>query len=267
MLTRLAEIPVREVHKVGDKRAEALAGHRHHERPRPPHPLPAPLHRPHPASRRGGHADGRGVPGAGHASTPVRARRTRQGRALVELDVDDGTGALRVTFFNQAWRARQLPVGTEALFFGKLDSYRGKRQFTNPVVDLVGNRTGRIVPIYPTSEKAGIAGWEFGEWVEEALRRAGALADPLPAPWRAELELMDRTAAFRAIHAPQSFAEQERGPPPAGLRRAAPAPARSGHAPARARARRPGHPPRRGARRRRRRPPRRRLRRPAARSP
>ena len=27
---------------------------------------------------------------------PVRARRTRQGRALVELDVDDGTGALRV---------------------------------------------------------------------------------------------------------------------------------------------------------------------------
>ncbi len=105
----------------------------------------------------------------------VRSRRTRNGRALVELEVDDGTGALRVTFFNQAWRASQLPVGTEALFFGKLDTYRGKRQFTNPVVDLVGNRTGRIVPIYPTSEKTGIAGWEFGEWVEEALHRAGML--------------------------------------------------------------------------------------------
>ncbi len=94
-----------------------------------------------------------------------RARRTRQGRALVELDVDDGTGSLRVTFFNQSWRAKQLAEGTEALFFGKLDVYRGKRQLINPVVDLVGNRTGRIVPIYPTSEKAGIAGWEFGEWV------------------------------------------------------------------------------------------------------
>ena len=140
----------------------------------------------------------------------MRARRTRQGRALVELDVDDGTGTLRVTFFNQAWRARQLPVGTEALFFGKLDTYRGKRQFTNPVVDLVGNRTGRIVPIYPTSEKTGIAGWEFGEWVAEALRRAGRLYDPLPERWRAELGLMDRTTAFGSIHAPGSFAEQER---------------------------------------------------------
>ncbi|HUC37526.1 MAG TPA: OB-fold nucleic acid binding domain-containing protein, partial [Acidimicrobiales bacterium] len=48
----------------------------------------------------------------------VRSRRTRQGRALVELDVDDGTGKLRVVFFNQAWRAKQLPAGTEALFFG-----------------------------------------------------------------------------------------------------------------------------------------------------
>ncbi len=142
--------------------------------------------------------------------TKVRSRRTRQGRALVELDVDDGTGLLRVTFFNQGWRAKQLPEGTEALFFGKLDSYRGKRQFTNPVVDLVGNRTGRIVPIYPTSEKAGIAGWEFGEWVAEALRRAGELADPVPERWRKELELISRSDAFASIHAPDSFAEKDR---------------------------------------------------------
>ena len=141
----------------------------------------------------------------------VRTRRTRQGRALVELDVDDGTGALRVTFFNQAWRAKQLPVGTEALFFGKLDSYRGKRQFTNPVVDLVGNRTGRIVPIYPTSEKTGIAGWEFGEWVGEALRRAGHALRPAVRPRGApSSSSWTGPTAFRAIHAPQSFAEQER---------------------------------------------------------
>ena len=103
----------------------------------------------------------------------VRSAPHPQWPALVELDVDDGTGALRVMFFNQPWRAKQLPVGTEALFFGKLDTYRGKRQFTNPVVDLVGNSTGRIVPIYPTTEKSGIAGWEFGEWVAEALQPGG----------------------------------------------------------------------------------------------
>ena len=51
---------------------------------------------------------------------------------------------------------------------------------TNPVVDLVGDRTGRIVPVYPQSEKAGVSSWEIGDWVSEALRRARTFADPLP---------------------------------------------------------------------------------------
>ena len=41
----------------------------------------------------------------------VRSRRTRQGRALVELVVQDATRSLDIAFFNQAWRERQLPVG------------------------------------------------------------------------------------------------------------------------------------------------------------
>ncbi|HMK63799.1 MAG TPA: ATP-dependent DNA helicase RecG, partial [Acidimicrobiales bacterium] len=139
----------------------------------------------------------------------VSSRRTRHGRALVELDVDDGTGRLRISFFNQPWRARQLPAGTEAMFFGKLDEYRGRRRMANPVVDLVGNRTGRIVPIYPTSERSGIDGWEFGDWIGEALHRAGPLEDPLPARFHLRLGLIGRTEALRAIHAPFSFEERD----------------------------------------------------------
>ncbi len=144
----------------------------------------------------------------------VRARRTRNGRAIVELKVHDGTGGMAVVFFNQPWRAKQLAVGSQALFFGKLDDYRGGRQMTNPVVDLVvgvegrdgaHDRTGRVVPVYPASAKAGLSSWELGTWVTEALDRAGALADPLPAGWRARLALEDRTEAFRAIHLPESM--------------------------------------------------------------
>jgi ATP-dependent DNA helicase RecG len=135
-------------------------------------------------------------------------RRTRQRRAMVELDVDDGTGLLRVVFFNQAWRARQLPAGTQAVFFGKLDTYRGRRQLTNPVVDLVGNRTGRIIPVYPSSEKAAVSSWDLAEWIEEALVRAGRFADPLPERWRAQLDLLPRTEAFAGIHQPASMDEQ-----------------------------------------------------------
>jgi ATP-dependent DNA helicase RecG len=134
------------------------------------------------------------------------ARRTRQGRALVEVDVFDGSSYLHCTFFNQSWRARQLPAGTEAAFFGKVELYRGHRQMTNPVVDLVGgDRTGKIVPLYPQSEKAGLMTWELAGWVAEALERAGSLVDPLPVDWRDRLDLVDRTWALNQIHGPESM--------------------------------------------------------------
>ena len=138
------------------------------------------------------------------SSRPLRGRRR-----LVEVDVHDGTGWLRCTFFNQPWRERQLSEGTQVALFGKLELYQGRRQMTNPVVDLVGDRTRRIVAVYPSSEKAGVATWEIASWVDEALRRAGPLADPLPSEWRSRLGLADRTSAFRGIHVPESLREKE----------------------------------------------------------
>ena len=150
----------------------------------------------------------------------VRARRSRHGRPIVELAVHDGTAGMNVVFFNQAWRARQLPPGTEALFFGKVDRFRGDRQMTNPVVDVVvgvgpadgeaeseearRRRTLRIVPVYRASARAGLSSWEIGAWVEEAIRRAGPLADPLPERWRRQLGLVGRTRAVHDVHLPGS---------------------------------------------------------------
>jgi ATP-dependent DNA helicase RecG len=139
----------------------------------------------------------------------VQSRRTRQGRALVEVDIFDGASYLKCTFFNQPWRAKQLTVGTEGVFFGRLDVYRGSRQMTNPVVDLVGNKTGKIIPMYPQSEKAAINTWELAEWVEEALRRTPEIADPLDDRWRDRLEVLDRDRAIRQIHMPQTWADKD----------------------------------------------------------
>jgi ATP-dependent DNA helicase RecG len=150
--------------------------------------------------------------------TKVASRRTRNRRAMVEVDVDDGTGSMRVVFFNQAWRAKQLAVGSEALFFGKLDEYRGTPQMTNPIVDvLVGMegriqgtaKTGRIIPVYPQSAKVGLTSWMLSTFVAEALERAGTFADPLDQATLDELDLVDRTSAMRWIHAPESLDEVE----------------------------------------------------------
>ncbi len=149
----------------------------------------------------------------------VSGRRTRHGRSIVDLAVQDATGGMKVVFFNQPWRAKQLPAGTEALFYGKLDEYRGRRQMANPVVDVVvgtgdgapagGRRTLRVIPVYPASAKVGLSSWEVGEWAAQALRRAGDFADPLDERWRRRLGLVDRGQAFRGAHLPESMAETE----------------------------------------------------------
>lgn len=144
------------------------------------------------------------------SSVPGRGR----GRGRVEGEITDGTGHLKITFFNQTWRERQLPAGTEAVFVGKVDVFRGRRQMTNPDVDLIGDRTGRIVPIYPQSGKAKVNTWEIAGWIAEMLRRVDpenggqGMVDPLPSRFLDRWDFIDRYAATVSIHAPQTMAER-----------------------------------------------------------
>ncbi|MHB8826389.1 MAG: ATP-dependent DNA helicase RecG [Acidimicrobiales bacterium] len=148
----------------------------------------------------------------------VRSRRTRQGRSLVEVTVADEGGSLDVVFFNQPWRERQLAVGTWVMLYAKVADYRGRRQMTNPVVDVaVGApdegrdpaRVGRVVALYPASARAGVTSWELGGLVEESLRRAGEFLDPLPLEVRKGLGLLERTASLWGIHLPADVADVE----------------------------------------------------------
>jgi ATP-dependent DNA helicase RecG len=141
----------------------------------------------------------------------VSKRSMRNRRTMVNVRVGDGSGRLQVVFFNQPWREKQLREGMQVALFGKADVYRGGLQMTNPVVDLIGDRTGRIVPVYPQSEKAALMTWEIAGWVEDALRKSSlrGIADPLPGAMLRRHGLVSRGAAFQSIHAPETIAEKE----------------------------------------------------------
>ncbi len=142
----------------------------------------------------------------------VSKRVTRNRRTMVTAVVGDGSGRLTISFFNQPWREKQLTEGLAISLFGRPEVFRGSLQMTNPVVDLIGDRTGRIVPIYPQSEKVALTTWEIAGFVENALERClpRGVADPLPEAVRRRLDLLDRTDALRLIHLPESMADQAR---------------------------------------------------------
>ncbi len=141
----------------------------------------------------------------------VNKRPLRGGKTMVTVSAGDDTGRIGVVFFNQPWRAKQLQSGMQVAMFGKVDLYRGSLQMTNPVVDLIGNRTGRVVAIYPQSEKANLSTWEIAGWVESALERCKArgIADPVPSAILERHHLIDRTSALRGIHLPDSILAKE----------------------------------------------------------
>ena len=136
---------------------------------------------------------------------------TKNRKTIVNVQVGDESGRLTAVFFNQPWRERQLKTGSQVAMFGKPDLYRGVLQMSNPLVDLIGDRTGRIVPIYPQSEKVQVSTWELATWVENALERCRerGISDPLPNELRERLELADRTSALWSIHFPDSMVAKQ----------------------------------------------------------
>lgn len=141
----------------------------------------------------------------------TQTRKTKNGRAMVTSDVTDGSGHLSLTFFNQPWKASQLKEGTEILIFGRLDEFRGKYQMTSPVVDQLGDRTGRIIAVYPQSGKSGLTTDELGGWVGETLRRCErrGIADPVPEVVLSKFDLISRHEAMVGIHLPETMAQSQ----------------------------------------------------------
>lgn len=139
----------------------------------------------------------------------VNTRRIRPRMTLTTIDTQDGTGSLRITYFNQPWRAKQLEVGRSVIIFGKCEFYRGYRQMSNPVLDLVGNQTGRIIPVYPNSEKAKIGTAELSAAIGETLRRSAlrTIADPVDKEILNRHGLISRHDALNYIHTPTTLAE------------------------------------------------------------
>jgi len=142
----------------------------------------------------------------------VSLRRPRGRRPIVEMELYDGTSYLRLTYFNQEYRAK-ITEGTEVSVFGKVDLYRGRRQMVNPALDVLGRAgeqtTGVLLPVYPQSGKAGVQTWELRKIVAELLKRTEprGFADPLDDDLRRAHKLVDRTTAYLEIHRPETMDE------------------------------------------------------------
>ncbi len=144
-------------------------------------------------------------------STKVRRIPGRKG-VIVETVVTDGRAKLILTFFNQAWREKDLREGRQGLFAGKVGIFKGKRQLSHPdyllipegddVDSAIGDFAGRYLPVYPATAK--LPSWKIAQCVRLALSALETLPDYVPQEFLKELGYPDFVTALHEVHEPTS---------------------------------------------------------------
>ncbi|MHA6805344.1 ATP-dependent DNA helicase RecG [Salinifilum ghardaiensis] len=146
-----------------------------------------------------------------------RNMRSRRG-TIVEARITDGQRSLICTFFNQAWRERELQPGRRGMFAGKVTAYRSQLQLAHPEYQLFTSDgadadsaaeefAAALIPVYPAAQ--GMPSWSIARCVRQVLDVWDGTDDPLPAEVRERHELSDLESALRRIHLPQDHADVE----------------------------------------------------------
>jgi ATP-dependent DNA helicase RecG len=143
--------------------------------------------------------------------------RRANGKNILEVVVTDGSAKLSLTFFNQAWREKDLKVGRVGLFAGKVGVFKGKRQLSHPDYQLIpdGNDVdaavaefaGKFLPVYPATSK--LPSWKVMQCVNLALESIDDLPDYLPTEIAQEFKYPSLKKAFLDIHQPPDLESAE----------------------------------------------------------
>ena len=143
--------------------------------------------------------------------------RRANGKNILEVIVTDGSAKLSLTFFNQAWREKDLKVGRVGLFAGKVGVFKGKRQLSHPDYQLIpdGNDVdaavaefaGKFLPVYPATSK--LPSWKVMQCVNLALDSIDDLPDYLPIEIAQEFKYPSLKKAFLDIHQPPDLESAE----------------------------------------------------------
>lgn len=149
---------------------------------------------------------------------PMRARKG----SLLEVRITDGRsgGIMTLTFFNQAWRAKDLHAGVRGIFAGKVGEYRGGLQLAHPDYELFEDdgvaadqdaRKWALTPIAIYPATSTLASWQIAKAMELALTALAqlpeGLPDPVPESVRAKRKLLGWLDALTKIHQPETDAD------------------------------------------------------------
>jgi ATP-dependent DNA helicase RecG len=149
-------------------------------------------------------------------SASTRPMRGRKG-SMLEVVVTDGTDKLSLTFFNQAWREKDLKVGRQGLFAGKVGVFNNKKQLAHPDYEMIPDGSdvdsavegfaGKYLPVYPASAK--MPSWKISQCAQLAIGSLDEIEDFLPSSIREKHKYPSLHQALVQLHQPADLDHAE----------------------------------------------------------
>lgn len=142
-------------------------------------------------------------------ASATRQIRGRKG-SILEVVVTDGSDKLSLTFFNQAWREKELKIGSQGLFAGKVGVFNKKKQLAHPDYQMIADGSdvdnavdkfaGKYLPIYAATSK--LPSWKITQCMEMAIASLDEVKDYLPDEVREAHNFPTLQQALVQLHTP-----------------------------------------------------------------
>ena len=135
----------------------------------------------------------------------ARGRYVRRGMHVTEAIADDGSGEVRLVWFNQSYRTQSLKIGQEYYISGTFALTRQRFAINNPNMELVSDfpvNTARIIPVY--RETKGINSKQMRAALAQIVPAIGQLPETMPRWVIDKYHLIPRAEAVLAMHFPDT---------------------------------------------------------------
>ena len=157
-------------------------------------------------------------------SRTYRDRRTGRPAYRQEVVLRTEGPSLQMSFFAQQahigrYNEQRFSPGRRGIFMGKVGTFRGEWQLTNPQMVLFGadgeaseelaalslETIGPLYPLYPATKD--VESWDLQKAITFARTMVDEVPELLPDQVRSEFKLLDARTALDRVHAPETWGE------------------------------------------------------------
>ena len=141
----------------------------------------------------------------------IKTRRVRRGLHITDAIASDSSGQVRLTWFNQPYRAKSINPASQYYIRGQYDLTGNRLQIVNPNIEEKSSADklkSKIVPIY--SERAGVKNELIRLIFDQVASVLSDVPEVLPPEIMEENGLIPKAQAMMQIHQPTSHAQLER---------------------------------------------------------